>query len=260
MPVFLTIELKAVGLDSQNILGNSFVGFLDQGFGLQSLQKAQLGPGFILSAPLLKLLGSAFGSSQGENSSLLEVMNSQPFQEERDRDVKMAMINKSGPLGTNLAFRDVPIPLIRLLKKTTNVNVLSTPQLTTLDNVTAFIEVGEKAPVGLKNTATVGASSQQSVDREDVTLRLDITPRINPESGTVQMDIKQKFDDFSNRESSASELASKSVHIIKRNIETKMVLNDGETAVLGGLLTDKEVKTENKVPILGGYSYFELVV
>ena len=236
----------------KDIFGSSFVGFLDQGFGFESLQKAQLGPGLILSAPILKLLGSAFGSSSQEGiTSLKDLMASKTYQGETDRDVKIAAINRSGPLGSNLAFRDFPIPLIRLLKKTTNVNVLSTPQLTTLDNVTAFIEVGEKAPVGLKNTATVGASSQQSVDREDVTLRLDITPRINPESGTVQMDIKQKFDDFSNRESSASELASKSVHIIKRNIETKMVLNDGETAVLGGLLTDKEVKTENKVPILG---------
>ena len=124
-------------------------------------------------------------------------------------------------------------------------------QLTTLDNVSAFIEVGENAPIGLTRTATAGINSQNSVERADITLRLDITPRINPESRTVQMDIKQKFDDFSNRSSTASELASRGVHIVKRNIETKMVLHDGETAVLGGLLRDKETITENKVPLLG---------
>ena len=144
------------------------------------------------------------------------------------------------------------IPLFRLLKTASNVNVLSTPQVTTLDNVRAFIEVGENAPVGLTSTTTTGLTSQNSVDRKDITLKLDIVPRINPESGTVQMDIKQKFDDFSNRSSSASELASRGVHIVKRNIETKMVLHDGEeTAVLGGLLTDKEIHSETKVPLLG---------
>lgn len=236
----------------KNILGNSFVGFLSQSFDITKLQTAQLGSGLVLSAPLLQLLGQAFGSSDKGNSSLLDVMSSPGYEAEKDRDVKIAAINKSGPLNSNVDLRHIPIPLIRLLKNATNVNVLSTPQVTTLDNVQAFIEVGEEAPVGLTSVVAPGTNvSQSQTDREKVTLKLDITPRINPESGTVQMDIKQKFDDFSSNKSAASELASKSVHIIKRNIETKMVLNDGETAVLGGLLTDKEVKTEDKVPILG---------
>ena len=235
----------------ENFLDSSFVGFLDQGFGLKSLQSAQLGPGLILSTSISKLLGEAFINSNLDNTStggIVDKLKNSGLPE----SVMQAAVNKSGPLGNNLNFEQFPVPLLRLLKKMSNVNVLSNPQLTTLDNVKAFIEVGEEAPVGLTNTVAPGTSvAQQAPERQNVTLKLEITPRINRESGTVQMDIKQKFDDFSNRESSASELASKSVHIIKRNIETKMVLNDGETAVLGGLLTDKEVKTENKVPILG---------
>ena len=241
----------------KDVLGSSVAGFLNQPIGLESLQKASLGSGLILGASVSKLLSGALDGDNllnekgwaeqakdlfpntGENyaANRTSYMNSQKNRTNSD------LLNQS----LSTAF----IPLLRLLKTSSNINVLSTPQLTTLDNVRAFIEVGENAPVGLSSTATVGTLNQNSVDRENITLRLDITPRINPESGTVQMDIKQKFDDFSNRSSSASELASRGVHIVKRNIETKMVLHDGETAVLGGLLTDKETKSENKVPFLG---------
>lgn len=231
------------------ILGSSIAGFLSQPFNITNLQQAQFGPGLILNTPIIPFLGDALGNLGGDDESKAELYKAIGT---LDREAQTAAV---GGISNNDLVQKLQtsfIPLFRLLKTASNVNVLSTPQLTTLDNVPAFIEVGENAPVGLTSTATVGgALSQSSIDRENVTLRLDITPRINPESGTVQMDIKQKFDDFSSESSSASELASKSVRIIKREIQTKMVLNDGETAVLGGLLTDKDIKNESKVPILG---------
>ncbi|MCY4320928.1 MAG: hypothetical protein OXC37_00765 [Bdellovibrionaceae bacterium] len=241
----------------KDVLGSSVVGFLDQKIGFNSIQQAGLGPGLILGLPILKLLKGVLGNDDFLNTQELTEQAKDLFPETEDNFAinRQNYINsQNNRLNSSLLNQSLStafIPLLRLLKTSSNVNVLSTPQLTTLDNVSAFIEVGENAPVGLSNTATIGAIAQNSVDREDITLRLDITPRINPESGTVQMDIKQKFDDFSNRSSSASELATRGVHIVKRNIETKMVLHDGETAVLGGLLTDKETKSENKVPILG---------
>ena len=239
----------------KEVLGSSVAGFLNQKIGLESLQKASLGPGLVLGLPILKLLEGVLGNDPTSIFGGENISSRYPEFESLSEERKTEIIKSANQSYQNNSLRQELstsfIPLLRLLKTSSNVNVLSTPQLTTLDNVNAFIEVGENAPVGLSSTATVGALSQNSVEREDITLRLDITPRINPESGTVQMDIKQKFDDFSNRRSSASELASRGVHIIKRNIETKMVLHDGETAVLGGLLTDKEVKSENKVPLFG---------
>ena len=236
-------------------LGSSIIGgFLHQALDVESLQKSKFGPGFALGLPFKTLLENLSGGQispqvGGLPSGFEEKYKALP--EELQAEVLTDAMGHYMRSPVNQAISSSIFPLLRLLKEATNVNVLSTPQLTALDNVPAFIEVGENAPVGLISTATAGALSQNSVDRKDITLRLDIVPRINPESGTIQMDIKQKFDDFSNRSSSASELASRGVHIIKRNIQTKMVLNDGETAVLGGLLTDKETQLENKVPILG---------
>ena len=243
------------------IFGSSFVGFLNSSFDVASLQKAQLGPGLILGLPFIKFLEVVNGPNSTPFSSIGAdgVFNTPQFNtpqfnnltEAAKTEVFRSAVQSHLNNPVRQALENSYFPLIRLLKTTANVNVLSTPQLTTLDNVSAFIEVGENAPIGLTSTATAGINSQNSVDRADITLRLDITPRINPESRTVQMDIKQKFDDFSNRSSTASELASRGVHIVKRNIETKMVLHDGETAVLGGLLRDKETTTENKVPLFG---------
>ena len=245
----------------QEIFGSSVAGFLSSSFDIGSLQKSQFGPGLILGLPFLTLLDGMFspsGSSGNTNSissglgeALSNIPQFESLPDETKSEVLRSAIQSQISSPANQALKTSFFPLLRLLTKTSNVNILSTPQLTTLDNSRAFIEVGENAPVGLISTATAGALAQNSVDRKDVTLKLDITPRINPESGTIQMDIKQKFDDFSDKRSSASELASRSVYIVKRNIETKMVLHDGETAVLGGLIKDKETKTESKIPFLG---------
>lgn len=238
-----------------NVLGSSVAGFLNRSFDVNSLQKATFGPGLILGLPFLKLLENVMGTGRNDLSGLglpSDIWNRfDDLDESRQADIFKSAFRSNNSSSFNQTLSTAFFPLLRLLKTVTNVNVLSTPQLTTLDNVPAFIEVGENAPVGLTSTAAVGAVVQNSVDRQDITLRLDITPRINPESGTVQMDIKQKFDDFSEENSTASELASRSVRIVKRNIETKMVLHDRETAVLGGLLTDRETVNENKVPLLG---------
>ena len=223
------------------IIGESGVaGFLNNSIGLESLKQAQFGPGLILGLPFIKLLESInvdpFGNNESVDLKSLDKDAQKSYFNEREK-------NKLS-LGSSL------IPIIRLLRKSDNINVLSTPQITTLDNVPAFIEVGENAPVGLSR-AISGTQLLQNTDREDITLKLEITPLINSESGTVQMDIKQKFDDFSERSSGAAELDRQAVSVLKRNIETQMVLHDRETAVLGGLLSDRKVINHNKVPLLG---------
>ena len=235
----------------KDVLGSSIGGFLQQPIGAEMLKQPQIGPGVILGLPFTNLLSAVFGNKQNGVAN---------FRKHLDSNKNLTDVDKNKAIGAyTTEYRNfentlqfASFPLLNLLKDIENVNILSTPQLTTLDNVPAYIEVGENAPVGLTSTATAGgAFAQNSVNREDVTLRLDIIPRINPESETIQMDIKNKFDDFSTTVSSASELASRGVHILKREIQTKMVLNNGETAVLGGLLKDKETRGENKVPFLG---------
>ena len=234
-------------IEESDFLGSSVAGFLSQGFGLSTLQKSSFGPGLVLGVPFIKAL-EEIGVLDSITEGLLsraDYPGDEEGQKSYDKDVKTEKRKVLGQAGT--AF----IPLIRLLKRNSNANVLSTPQIIALDNAEAFIEVGENAPVSLTSTAAGVGVSQSGVDRADITLKLTITPRINPESGTVRLEIDQKFDDFSDQSPQASALASRAINIIKRNIKTEMILNDGETAVLGGLLTDKETVTEDKVPLLG---------
>lgn len=141
--------------------------------------------------------------------------------------------------------------MIRLFKANGVGNILSTPQITVLDNEEAVIEVGEKVPVALNQTNTQSGITQSNVQRENVTTKLTITPFVSPDSDKVQMKIDQDVAGLSNRAVSASELAKISVATTTRKIKTSIVVDSGDTAVLGGLMRDQESEDVRKIPILG---------
>ena len=244
-------------------------GYLNRGLSPDEsmIKKLAFGPGFVLGFPFAKLLGLTGVGGEGRPQSEEDIYNEvsarmfggSDFEsistDTEKRRLVLNEVNRIRNSGTNRvlnqALHSALFPLLQILKEVGDVNVLSTPQLSAMDNVKATIEVGENAPVGLTSTSSGGLNVNNSVERADVVLKLELTPRINPDSGIIQMDIMQKFDDFSSKQSTASELQSRAVHITKRSIETKLILHDGETAVLGGLMTDKEVRNENKVPLLG---------
>ena len=249
-------------------------GYLNRGLSPDEsmIKKLSFGPGFVLGFPFAKLLGLTGVGGEGRPQSEEDIYNEvsgrmfdgADFEsistDTEKRRLVLNEVNRIRNSGTNRvlnqALHSALFPLLQILKEVGDVNVLSTPQLTAMDNVKATIEVGENAPVGLTSTSSGGLNVNNSVERADVVLKLELTPRINPDSGIIQMDIMQKFDDFSSKQSTASELKSRAVHITKRSIETKLILHDGETAVLGGLMTDKEVRNENKVPLLGDIPVF----
>ncbi len=139
--------------------------------------------------------------------------------------------------------------LVKLLKTNVGGNVLSTPQITALNNEKAVIEVGENTPVAKKQTfsATGAQLGQSSFEFKDILMKLELTPFISPDTDTVRMDIKQKVDS-----PIAVEIGGESaVKVVKRDIETKIVVDSGDTAVLGGLMTDNESTEVSKVPLLG---------
>ena len=140
---------------------------------------------------------------------------------------------------------------IKFLKGTTNANVLSTPAVTALDNEDAIIEVGEEVPVGKTTSQTGTAPAQTSIERKDATIKLEITPHISPDTDVVQMKIDQKIQQVSNKSVQASELANAAVSLTKRSIKTNIVVNSGDTAVLGGLMQDSDGEEVTKVPLLG---------
>ncbi len=138
--------------------------------------------------------------------------------------------------------------LISAIASDTNSNVLATPQLLALDNVDAVFEVGETVPISEQTNAANGATST-SIKQQKVSLVLKFTPQINKASRTVNLKIDQKIEDFSNR--ALPEGMQNGVGTTLRSAVTTVTVRDRDTIAMGGLMRDKELTTEAKVPLLG---------
>ncbi|WP_447919306.1 type II secretion system secretin GspD [Achromobacter aegrifaciens] len=140
--------------------------------------------------------------------------------------------------------------LARAMENTGEANILSTPNLLTLDNQSASILVGKTVPFVTGQYVTSGSNGStnpfQTIEREDVGLKLNIRPQIS-EGGAVKLDIYQEV-------SSIDESRSNSTTGIvtnKRAIDTSVLIDDGQIIVLGGLLEDNVTLSTNSVPLLG---------
>ena len=135
------------------------------------------------------------------------------------------------------------------LESNGNANILSTPNMITLDNELATIKVGQNIPIitGSFTTGASGASNPfQTVDRKDVGLLLKVRPQIS-EGGTIKLAIYHENSGIDNT------VAANSGGIITtvRAIESNVLADDGQIIVLGGLISDDETDTEEKVRGLG---------
>lgn len=125
-------------------------------------------------------------------------------------------------------------------------NILSTPSLLTMDNNEANFVVGQNIPILTGSTTTNtggGFSPFQTIQREDVGIKLTVTPQVN-EGNTILLNIVQEV-------SSISQQSEQGFVTNQRKIETQVLASDGEVVVLGGLIEDKSDVGEQRVPILG---------
>jgi len=148
--------------------------------------------------------------------------------------------------------------VMRFLQEDSATNVLSSPNILTLDNEEATIEIGETVPfptggflggaAGAAGGAGIGIPSI-SFTREDVGIILRITPQIN-ESDYVTLDVYQEISEV--KEGSASDaLASGGPTTTKRSAETHVSVRSNQTIVIGGLMQEVDTESESKIPILG---------
>lgn len=143
------------------------------------------------------------------------------------------------------------IGFLEFIKTNIAGNILSSPQITAMDNEEAEIEVGDEIPVGLsQNIATNGQTAAVPQFR-DATIKLKIKPSISPDSDIVTLKIEQKADDISTKPIQAAQLAGVSQGLKKRSVKTNLTLKSGDTAVLGGLILENDKLTEKKIPFLG---------
>jgi general secretion pathway protein D len=141
--------------------------------------------------------------------------------------------------------------IARFLQTQTNTNIVSTPNLITLDNEEAKIIVGSNVPFitgQFTNTGTATTSPFQTIERKDVGITLRIKPQVG-EGGTVRMVIFQESSSISQQVAPGTSNAGPSTD--KRSIESTVVVDDGAILVLGGLIEDRFTDQKSKVPLLG---------
>jgi general secretion pathway protein D len=145
--------------------------------------------------------------------------------------------------------------IARILQSQTNTNIVSTPNLITLDNEEAKIIVGSNVPFvtgQFTNTGTATTSPFQTIERKDVGITLRIRPQIG-ENGVVRMTIFQESSSLSDKVAPGTSNAGPSTN--KRSIESNVVVDDGQIIVLGGLIEDRYNENKSKVPVLGDIPY-----
>jgi general secretion pathway protein D len=144
--------------------------------------------------------------------------------------------------------------LARFLQSEGDANVLSTPNLLTLDNEEAKIVIGQNVPFVTGSYAAAAAGTTNpftTIERKDVGLTLRVKPQIS-ENGSVKMQVYQEVSNVD-----AKSIGSKDgLTTNKRSIETNVLVEDGSIIVLGGLLQDDTSTSQEKVPGLGDLPFF----
>jgi general secretion pathway protein D len=204
------------------------------------------GPFNSTSNKTIALGGTNFGSSSSGNNiiGLATQIGTGNITSAPSNGLNVGIVRQFGGVYTLAA-------LAHFLETKTDGNVLSTPNLVTLDNEEAKIVIGQNVPFitgSFTNTGTSGSAANpfQTIERKDVGLTLRIKPQVG-EGGTVRMTIYQ--------ENSSVDASSKSspqgLTTDKSSIETNVVVDDGQIMVLGGLLKDEFSGGVSKVPFLG---------
>ncbi|MBS1196338.1 MAG: ral secretion pathway protein [Proteobacteria bacterium] len=138
--------------------------------------------------------------------------------------------------------------LARAMESDSNANILSTPNLMTLDNEEAKIVIGQNVPFITGQYAQTGntttATPFQTIERKDVGLTLRIKPQIS-EGGSVKLQIFQEVSSIQDKTNVAGIITN------KRSIESTVIVDDSQIIALGGLIQDSVTESLDKVPFLG---------
>jgi general secretion pathway protein D len=158
-------------------------------------------------------------------------------------------ISIPGPNGTNIEIANLQL-LARALEGDSGANVLSTPNVLTLDNEEAKIVVGQNVPfiTGSYTPAAGSATTPfQTIERKDIGITLRVTPQVS-EAGGVKLKI---FQEVSSVTRDKALVQSADIITNKRSLESTVLVDDGQIVVLGGLIQDDQQMALDKVPLLG---------
>jgi general secretion pathway protein D len=135
--------------------------------------------------------------------------------------------------------------------------ILSRPQILAVDNMVATIDVGQMVPVVTGSRVTERGDSINTFEYQNVGIQLEVTPRINPD-GIVKMDVSPTISSLSS--SSVAISSGYSAPIINnRSATTTVSVQDGQTIVIGGLISTEDNERITKIPWLGDIPYIGAV-
>ena len=169
-----------------------------------------------------------------------------------DRDNSVIVTN---PLtGESMEVPYIPA-VITAMQTVTDVDVLSTPQLLTADNVQSSIVVGQDVPfiTGSSrslNQSAIGGSVFSQVRRQDVGITLNVTPQIS-EGEYVKLELQVTNSSVAPPAPGLPDANIAGPTLSKSEIKNQIVVQDGHTAVLGGLMSSSDSEGISKLPILG---------
>ncbi|MDE0291436.1 MAG: type II secretion system secretin GspD [Candidatus Dadabacteria bacterium] len=230
--VFVEAAILEVGLDNLNALGTNFgLGVTIEGDNLGFIGQQLPGiPSLLGVAADPTIATASIGSLSG---LFLGVVG-----EEVDPD-------GSGPLPSLPSFSAV----FQALSSVTDVNVLSTPSIITTDNEPAEIVVADVIPFPMGSTVGTSGVTVQTIERLPVGIRLSITPQIS-EGEYLNLDIVTEVS--STREAPAGlNTAQFGIATTTRSADSSVIVKNGQTLVIGGLVQDREEVLHNKTPLLG---------
>ncbi len=138
--------------------------------------------------------------------------------------------------------------LFRALQSQGQLEVLSRPTLLVQNNAEGSITIGDRVPI-VSGQTSAGGQSSTTIQYEEVGIILDVIPHINPD-GYVNLEISPEISQISNQSLQVAEGLNAAV-FSERSAETTVTVKDGETVILGGLITENIQNSEIKVPWLG---------
>lgn len=135
---------------------------------------------------------------------------------------------------------------LKLAEQNSIGHVLSTPKITAMDNEKSIIEVGQEIYVQSGSSLAANGINQIQLQPKNVTIKLEITPSINPGTEKLRLKLLQTVNQLA-----ASTGPNGQPTISTKNIDTNILVTSKDTAVIGGLINEGETLTTRKVPLLG---------
>jgi general secretion pathway protein D len=160
------------------------------------------------------------------------------------------MINVATVGGTVISFPNLAA-FIQAYQSDSDIRILSTPQLLTLDNEEAEITVGKNVPYVTRQDTTVGSTTNYSnFEYKDVGVTLKVTPQINRE-GFVRLKLDQSVTKIVTQTAESQGTSILAPTTLKRTAKTTVTVRSGDTVVIGGMIEDNADTGTYKVPLLG---------